>query len=246
MVAAHVLAEATEAAMPRPPRSEHGLDLRLPGVAFRRVDWIGNAIGRARIARRGRTGDAGLGDGRRPQPVLQRAERQIDRRGKLGRRHVGVALAQLEHEPPITVRVAVARAALHAAGVPPHELDHLDGDLEELGHGRGRGRGLDTWPARRSRERRQHGLERVLDLVGARARRPRPLENLADARLRHAMRRAQAARCQQDAGDHQRRHRRGWFTDPQRTTSGEPCAGATRGSGVLGAGARVDAAAPTA
>jgi len=43
-----------------------------------------------------------------------------------------VALSQLEHEPPEAIRVAVARAALHAAGVPLDELEHLDGEPDEL------------------------------------------------------------------------------------------------------------------
>lgn len=49
------------------------------------------------------------------QPVLRRVERQIDRRGKLGRRHVEVAPPQLEHELPQAVRVALARVPLTCA-----------------------------------------------------------------------------------------------------------------------------------
>jgi hypothetical protein len=105
MVAAHVRAERAEAAMPRVPGGEHGLDLRLPGVARRFASRIGNILCRARIAWRGLAGAAELGDERRPQPVLQRAARQRDRAGELGERHVGVALTQPEHEVPVDVRV---------------------------------------------------------------------------------------------------------------------------------------------
>jgi hypothetical protein len=62
MIATHVRAERAKASAPHPPRGEHGLDLRLPGIGSRSALLIRNSSGCTRIGRRGRASNARLGD----------------------------------------------------------------------------------------------------------------------------------------------------------------------------------------
>jgi hypothetical protein len=118
MISAHVRAERAEGSVPRAPRDEHGLDLRVPcvllgrwtrvgdigaGVVLERVGLgdIGAAVALERVGRavaslfvRGGGAVAGVVVERcGSHPVLQRAERELDRLGEIGRCHLGVSLA---------------------------------------------------------------------------------------------------------------------------------------------------------
>jgi hypothetical protein len=85
-VSPHVLAEAGEVAAPRAPSEQQHLDLGYQCVV---VDARRRGLGRLRG--RGRGGGRAAG----PQPVLERAERNVDRLGEDGEVEVGVLLAKL-------------------------------------------------------------------------------------------------------------------------------------------------------
>ena len=113
-------------------------------------------------------------------PVIQRAQRDLDRLSKRGTPDVGVMLAELDHEAPVRLGVGGTLAALYAAGVVHHEAECGGRQFGEPP--RRSGLVLDARSSRRSCERRQVRDDCALELVGARATRSGRFDDLGDAR----------------------------------------------------------------
>jgi hypothetical protein len=113
----HVLTEVEEGALPAPPGFEHGLHVQAIEVGpFRRCrsrGWVQRVV-------------SSSGEGRRAQPVLDRAQGHFGGEREAFDGHLRVPFAQLEHEATKAVGVALPLAAtVDAARVPHHEAEDL-------------------------------------------------------------------------------------------------------------------------